>query len=79
MKTASKSKRIKHAPHLKVKGFFIANAVRQKQVADLLNIAPTTLNQKLNGYLHFTLDEVEKICDEYGIDPVIFLTRKVAQ
>ena len=79
MRPKSKSRRIKHPPHLKVKGFFVANAIRQKEVADILNIAPTTLNQKLNGYLHFTFDEVEKICDEYGVGPEIFLTRDIAQ
>jgi len=79
MRSKSKKGRIKHPPHLKVKGFFVANAIRQKEVADLLNIAPTTLNQKLNGYLHFTFDEVEKICDEYGVGPEIFLTRDIAQ
>ncbi len=82
MQLVSKKKkgaRLKHPPHLKVKGFFVANAIRQKEVADILNIAPTTLNQKLNGYLHFTFDEVEKICDEYGVGPEIFLTRDIAQ
>jgi len=74
-----KGARLKHPPHLKVKGFFVANAIRQKEVADILNIAPTTLNQKLNGYLHFTFDEVEKICDEYGVGPEIFFTRDIAQ
>lgn len=79
MRSVSKRRRIKHPPHLKVKGFFVANAIRQKEVADILNIAPTTLNQKLNGYLHFTFDEVEKICDEYGVSPEIFLTRDIEQ
>ena len=51
MRPKSKSRRIKHPPHLKVKGFFVANGIRQKEVADLLNIAHVTLNQKLNGYL----------------------------
>lgn len=79
MRTQSKRSRIKHPPHLKVKGFFVANDIRQKEVAELLNIAPTTLNQKLNGYLHFTFDEVEKICDEYRVSPDIFFTREIAQ
>ncbi len=79
MRTQSKRRRVKHPPHLKVKGFFVAKDIRQKEVAELLNIAPTTLNQKLNGYLHFTFDEVEKICDEYGVSPDIFFTREVAQ
>ena len=79
MRTQSKSRRIKHPPHLKVKGFFVVKDIRQKEVAELLNIAPTTLNQKLNGYLHFTFDEVEKICDEYRVSPDIFFTREIAQ
>jgi transcriptional regulator with XRE-family HTH domain len=74
-----KNKRLKHAPHYQLKGFLVANNIRQHEVAEMLNISPVTLNQKLNGYLHFTFDEVEKICEEYDLKPDIFLTQKVAR
>lgn len=72
-----KKKNLKHEPHSKFKGFLTENEIRQRTVAELLNISPITLNQKINGYLHFTFTEVEKICDEYGISPEYFLTKKL--
>lgn len=74
-----KKKTLKHQPHNKFKGFLIENRIRQKTVAELLGISPVTLNQKINGTLHFTFDEVEKICDAYDLNPEIFLTQKVTQ
>lgn len=71
----NKKNRIKHAPHLRFKGYLVTNNIKQHEVAQLLNVSPTTLNQKLNGYLHFSFTEVEKICEEYGCTPDIFLTR----
>lgn len=79
MGTGKTAKRIKHLPHLKLKGFFITNGIKQKEVARALNISPVTFNQKLNGYLHFTFDEVERICDLYGVNPDIFLTKKLTE
>lgn len=73
------NKRIKHAPHRKLKAFFVEHGIKQREVADLLGISIVTLNHKLNGYLHFTFNEVEQICDEYGIKPDIFFTKEVAR
>lgn len=67
--------KLKHEPHYKFKGFLIENRISQKEVAKHLNISPVTVNQKINGTLHFTFDEVERICNEYGTKPDIFLTR----
>lgn len=67
-----KKANLKHQPHSKFKGFLVENKIRQRTIADLLGISPVTLNQKINGYLHFTFDEVEKICDAYSINPEIF-------
>ena len=71
-------KQPKHKPHDRFKGFLIENRIRQKAVAEFLDISPVTLNQKINGNLHFTFDEVEKICDEYHVKPDLFLTHVVA-
>lgn len=70
-------KSLKHEPHFKFKGFLSENHIKQRNIADLLNLSPVTINQKINGSLHFSWGEVEKICDEYGIMPEIFLTRKL--
>ena len=76
----NKTKRkLKHAPHLQFKGFLVANNIRQNEVAEMLNISPVTLSHKINGHLHFTFSEIEKICDEYGVMPDLFLTQKVEQ
>lgn len=72
-----KKLKLKHQPHDKFKGFLVENKIRQRTVAEMLGISPVTLNQKINGYLHFTFAEVEKICNEYKIDPSIFLTKKL--
>lgn len=74
-----KRKKLKHHPHDKFKAFLVENRILQKTVAELLGISPVTLNQKINGTLHFTFEEVEKICDEYGLSPDIFLTRSCAK
>lgn len=74
-RTKPKNSRLKHAPHFKFKGYLVSNNIRQHEVAQLLNLSPATINQKLNGYLHFSFNEVEKICEEYGIMPDIFLTK----
>lgn len=68
---------LKHEPHDRFKGFLIENRISQKNVANLLNISPVTINQKINGSLHFTFDEVERICNEFSIKPDIFLSKKL--
>lgn len=77
-KVKKRKTKMKHQPHQKFKGFLIENKIRQIEVAKLLGISPVTLNQKINGSLHFTFDEVETICEYYDIKPEIFLTKKVA-
>lgn len=68
---------LKHQPHNGFRGFLVEHNIRQKEVAKLLGISSVTLNQKINGYLHFTWDQIEKICDEYDIKPDVFLTKKL--
>ena len=70
-------KNLKHEPHLKLKSFLIENRILQKDVAKLLGITPISLNQKINGKYHFSLEEVETICAEYNVMPQIFFTGKL--
>lgn len=76
--TKKKMAKTKHKPHLKFKAWMVENKIKQKEIADLLNLSPVTISQKINGHLHFTWPEVEKVCDTYRIDYAIFKTQKVA-
>lgn len=67
----------KHKPHIKFKMFLIANGITQREIAKLIDITEATVSLKINGWLHFTFEEVEKICNKYGIPPEIFLTREL--
>lgn len=73
-----KNSYLKHEPHYRFKAYLVENKIRQKDLAKLLNLSPVTVNQKINGTLHFTFCEVETICETYSIMPDIFLKRKVA-
>jgi len=65
-------------PYSRFKAYLIENGKRQKEVAVLLGLSPVTINQKINGPLDFSMGEVEIICDAYGIEPELFLRKKVA-
>lgn len=63
-----------HAPHSKLKAFFVQNEIKQGEVAQVLGMSPSMLNHKLNGRQHFKWSEVQQICDKYNIKPDVFLT-----
>ena len=52
---------------LKFKGWLVEHQIKQSDLAELLGIAPENVNAKLNGRQEFTLSQVKKICDAYGI------------
>ena len=52
---------------LKFKGWLVEHQIKQSDLAELLGIAPENVNGKLNGRQEFTLSQVKKICDTYGI------------
>ena len=52
---------------LKFKGFCAANNIKQSDLAQLLGITVSNVNEKVNGKQPFTLDQVKKICNEYHI------------
>lgn len=73
-------KNVKHAPYLKLKAALAERGLRQRHLAELLNMSPATLNQKINGTLEFTYSEAEKIADflQAKTDD-IFFTQKVTR
>ena len=59
--------------YTKLKAYFIEKGLRQKEVAKELGIGRATLNCKINRKkADFTLNEVRKLRDTFGVDPSIF-------
>ena len=61
----------------KLLGIFAENGMTKKAVAEMLGIAPKTLNEKLNKGI-FGSDEIQKMVDAFQIeDPMaIFFIRE---
>lgn len=52
---------------LKFKGYCVENGIKQIDIAKLLEITVANANEKINGKQPFTLAQVKKLCEEYGI------------
>ena len=52
---------------LKFKAFLVENRIKQKEVAELLNLSVQNTNRKINGVEPFTLDQVKILCKHYKI------------
>lgn len=58
----------KRDPYFKFKGWMVENQISQQQLADILHMNRTQLNQRLNGTgADFTLDEIRKIKEVFQI------------
>ena len=58
--------------YLKFKAWLVENNIKQKDVADLLEISIENLNAKVNGRQNFTLSQVKKLCETYNISADLF-------
>lgn len=57
----------------KLKGFLVEKNIKQKDVAELLNMTISTFNKKLNGTgADFTMQEARLICMKYNVKAEIF-------
>lgn len=52
---------------LKFKGFCAEHNIRQKEIAEILGITVTNVNEKINGKQQFTLDQIRILCQTYSI------------
>lgn len=52
---------------LKFKGYCAEHNIRQREIAELLDLTIQTVNRKMNGKEMFTLEQVKKICEHYDI------------
>ena len=52
---------------LKFKAFLVERGIKQSEIAELLNINLTNVNEKLNGKQPFTLEQIKTICGKYDL------------
>lgn len=56
----------------KFKGYCVENGIKQKELAELLDLSISVVNQKMNGRLDWTLEQVKTLCKHYGISADIY-------
>ena len=59
--------------NLKFKGWLAENGVKQKEIAELLGIDISNVNEKVNGKQEFTAPQMRAICPKYNISADIFM------
>ena len=68
----------RHAPYKEVKHALAGKGITYRDVAELLGITETTVQQKLNGTSDFYISEQVKICEKFSIEPALFFAGDVA-
>lgn len=58
---------------LKFKAWLVEHGIKQSEVAELLGIDLSNVNEKVNGKQEFTMQQVKTICATYGLSADIFL------
>ena len=61
----------------KVKGYLVEHGIKQKDVAKLLGMTVTTVNNKLNGIGDFSMKDVRIMCKKLGISSELFFSHYV--
>lgn len=49
------------------RGFLAENGIKHKWVADLIGVTPACFSQKMRGITPFSVEQIRKICQKYGI------------
>lgn len=52
---------------LRFKAYCVQHNIKQSEVAKVLNIGISSVNEKMNGKIPFTLEQVKALCKHYGI------------
>lgn len=60
--------------NLKFKGWLAEHGIKQSEIAELLDIDISNVNQKINGKQEFTVPQIRAICNKYNISADIFLS-----
>lgn len=59
--------------NLKLKAWLVEHGIKQTELAELLDLDLSNVNEKLNGKQDFTLAQVRTICATYDLSADIFL------
>lgn len=59
-------------PNLKFKGWLVEHGIKQSEIAELLDIDLSNVNEKLNGKQDFTTAQIRTLCQKYDISSDIF-------
>lgn len=57
---------------MKFKGYCAEHGIKQAEIAELLDITIQGANAKINGRQEFTLSQVRKLCEHYGISADVY-------
>lgn len=58
----------KYKPYNRLKAYMVENNIRQRELAEILNLSVSNLNQKLNGTGgDFSASEIKAICQHFKI------------
>ncbi len=64
----------------KLKGLIAENDLRHEDLANLIDVSPTTFSRKMNGKSPFTLSEAKIIADFFGVTiDKLFFYRQVTK
>ena len=56
----------------KFKGYCVENGIRQKDICKILGLSESVVNQKMNGRLDWTLEQVRTLCKHFNISADIY-------
>lgn len=63
------------ADDMNFKAWLARNNITQREVASVLDISENALRVKLNGNGNFTLPQIRKLHEKYGVSADIFLVK----
>ena len=66
-KNTTNNRRKGDAQMLKFKGYCAEHGIKQSEIAELLGITISNVNEKMNGKQPFTLEQVRILCEHYKI------------
>lgn len=73
-----KKSKLKHEPYRGFQAYLAQNGINLKEVADLFGCSIQNISMKNNGHAEYSWNEIEKICDHFGISSEIFRSQKVS-
>ena len=62
---------------LSFKAWLVENNIKQGEVAQILGISMQSTNMKVNGKRYFTLPQIKKLCEHYGISAEYFIPKEL--